>query len=61
MEFIQKGVGCLGDARENYLRQLARDRVKRIVFLASQIQDQTKCTWGSALRAAEEIVRREAN
>ena len=61
MNFIQKGVGCLGDARENYLRQMARDRVKRIVHLASQIQEQTGCTWGNALRAAEDIVRREAH
>ena len=45
MEFIQKHVGCLGDIRERYLLAVARDRIKHIVFLGEQIQEQTKCTW----------------
>jgi len=59
MEFIQKRVGCLSDIRERYLLAKARDRIKHIVFLAEQIQEQTGCTWAKALRVAEDIERRE--
>lgn len=45
--------------RENMFRQIDKAERDSVILYARQIMAQTKCTWGEAIRVAEERIAKE--